>query len=143
MGAVGFSTLVPGVDGAPGYPTVVQYAPGSEGQARVVASWLEGDFIYAPADLAEGVDVVLVTGQGWAGVRDTAKPFDEVPEVTLPTTAPGETTTTVPGETTTTLVDGSSTTTPEDDGGDVEDPDDPAFYRATPPPPDATCQRTP
>jgi LCP family protein required for cell wall assembly len=139
----GFATLVPGTDGEPGFPTVVQYAPGSEAQARVVASWLVGDFIYAPSDLAEGVDVVLVTGDGWAGVRDTAKPFDEVPEVTPPTTEPGATTTTAPGETTTTLPEGSSTTAPGDEGGDVEDPDDPAFYRATPPPADVTCQRTP
>ncbi|HEX7131135.1 MAG TPA: LCP family protein, partial [Iamia sp.] len=142
LGAVGFSTLVPGVDGGQGFPTVVQYAPGSEAQARVVASWLVGDFVYVPEDLPEGVDVVLITGEGWAGVRDVAKPFEEVPEVAPATTEPGATTTTAPGDTTTTTtVPGASTTAPEE-GGDVEDPDDPAFYRATPPPPDATCQRT-
>jgi hypothetical protein len=143
LGAVGFSTLVPGVDGAPGFPTVIQYAPGAEAQARVVASWLAGDYLAAPADLPEGVDVVLVTGQGWAGLRPTARPFDEVPEITPPTTAPGGTTTTVPGATTTTVAGGPSTTAPEEEGGDVNDPDDPAFYRATPPPAEADCQRTP
>ena len=151
LGAVGFSTLVPGVDGGPGFPTVLQYAPGAEAHARVVGSWLAGDFVYAPAELPEGVDVVLITGAGWAGVRDVAQPYDEVPEVTPPTTAPGETTTTAPGDTTTTVVGGTtttvaggaSTTAPEDEAGDVDDPDDPAFYRATPPPPDADCQRTP
>ena len=34
LGAVGFSTLVPGVDGGPGFPTVIQYAPGAEAHAR-------------------------------------------------------------------------------------------------------------
>ena len=71
------------------------------------------------------------------------EPYDEVPEVTPPTTAPGATTTTVPGATTTTVAGGASTTAPADEAGDVNDPDTPAFYRATPPPPDADCQRTP
>jgi LCP family protein required for cell wall assembly len=143
LGEVGFSTLTVGVDGAVGFPTVVQYAPGAEAKARVVASWLAGDFVYAPEDLPEGVDVVLVTGQGWAGLRPAAEALEDVPEVTPPTTAPGATTTTVPGETTTTAP--GATTTPSGDpaAGDVDDPDDDAFYRAVAPPAGASCQRTP
>lgn len=143
---VGFTTLLPGVDVEPGFPTILHYAPGAEAHARVVASWLVGDFIYAPEDLPAGVDVVLTTGQGWAGVRATPTPYDEVPAVTVPTTttAPGDTTTTVAGETTTTAPGTSEPIEdPGEEAGDVDDPDDPAFFRATPPPPDADCQRTP
>lgn len=142
LGAVGFSTLTAGVDGGPGFPTVVQYAPGSEAHARVVASWLAGDFVYAPEALPEGVDVVVITGQGWAGLRPAARPYDEVPDPAPSTTAPA-TSTTVPGDTTTTVAGGPSTTAPGDGGGDVDDPDDPAFFRATAPPPNTDCQRTP
>jgi hypothetical protein len=140
----GFTTLVPGIDGAQGFPTVVQYAPGSEIHARVLASWLAGDFVFAPEDLPEGVDVVLITGQGWAGLRPAAESLEDVPEVTPPTSASTTTTTSEDGSgTTTTTVPGSSTTSPEGDPGDVEDPDDDAFYQATAPPAGASCQRTP
>jgi len=148
LGAAGFRTQVPGLDGAPGFPTVVQHAPGAEAHARVVGSWLAGDFVYAPAELAEGVDVVLITGQGWAGLRPEARPYDEVPEPTS-ATADAATATGEDGATTTSEPDGASTTAPTDAetaadaGGDVDDPDDPAFYRATAPPPKVDCQRTP
>lgn len=143
LNAVGFTTLVPGVDTPVGFPTVVQFGPGSETQARVVASWVDGEVVYQPTDLGEGVDVVLITGQGWGGVRSTAVPFEEVPAPVAPS-APDSTTTAAPGEEGPATT-APATTAPGDDvaGGDVDDPGDPAFYRATAPPPESDCQPTP
>ncbi len=156
LSAAGFRTLVPAADVGIGFPTVVQYAPGAEAQARVVASYLAGGFVFHEEDLAAGVDVVLSTGQGWAGVLDVPRAYGEVEvpapvDTTSPDTASSETTspdTTLGPEWDTGPDPGPTTTTsPNDgglapDGGDVEDPDDPAFYRASAPPPGATCQRT-
>lgn len=140
----GFSTLVPGVDAGVGFPTVVQYAAGSEGQARLVASYVAGGFVYHEEDLPAGIDVVLVTGDGWSGVNDVPRPYGEVEAPTPVVTEPDGTIPTDPDDgpdATTTVPDSipAAGETPED----PDDPDDEAFYRASAPPPGVSCQRTP
>ncbi|MGH9228865.1 MAG: LCP family protein [Acidimicrobiales bacterium] len=70
--AVGF-----GIDGFGDDPvlgddrTQVQYPPGQEAAADLVARWLEGG---AELEEVEGADgIVLITGSDWNGVRDTAR----------------------------------------------------------------------
>ena len=83
---------------------------------------------------------VLITGTDWAGVAPALRPAEEVEApaaVEVPATSeadpPGPSSTTVP---------------PSPDGeapapGDVDDPDDPAFFRAAEPAPGADCALTP
>ena len=70
--AVGF-----GVDGLGDDPvlgnerTHVEYPPGQEAAADLVARWLEGGAELEEVEGTEGV--VLITGPDWAGVRDSAR----------------------------------------------------------------------
>jgi hypothetical protein len=71
--AVGF-----GIDGLGDDPvlgnerTHVEYPPGQEAEADLVARWLEGGAELEEVEGTEGI--VLVTGSDWAGVRDSARP---------------------------------------------------------------------
>jgi LCP family protein required for cell wall assembly len=71
--AVGF-----GIDGLGDDPvlgnerTHVEYPPGQEAAADLVARWLEGGAELEEVEGTEGV--VLITGSDWAGVRDSARP---------------------------------------------------------------------
>jgi polyisoprenyl-teichoic acid--peptidoglycan teichoic acid transferase len=71
--AVGF-----GIDGLGDDPvlgnerTHVEYPPGQEAPADLVARWLEGGAELEEVEGTEGI--VLVTGSDWAGVRDSARP---------------------------------------------------------------------
>jgi len=137
LSLAGFSTLVPGADGVPGFPTVIQYALGSEAHARVLASWIEGPVTYQQAELPEGVDAILVTGADWAGTRTEPRPYSEV---AAPTTTDSTTSTTAPDPA---AASTTPVTEPEvEEPGDVDDPDTEAFYRATVPPPGSQCQPT-
>jgi hypothetical protein len=71
--AVGF-----GIDGFGDDPvlgnerTHVEYPPGQEAAADLVARWLEGGAELEEVEGTEGI--VLITGSDWAGVRDSARP---------------------------------------------------------------------
>ena len=87
--AVGF-----GIDGLGDDPvlgndrTHVEYPPGQEAAADLVARWLEGG---AELEEVEGTDgIVLITGSDWAGVRDSPRPVirpRDPPTPAEPTTA--------------------------------------------------------
>ena len=70
--AVGF-----GVDGVGDDPvlgndrTNVQYPPGQEAAADLLARWLEGGAELEEVEAADGI--VLITGSDWSGVRDTPR----------------------------------------------------------------------
>ena len=140
LAGLGFGTLVPDTDVPPGLPTLVSHAPGDEAEAQTVARAVAGPVTYqADPTLEEGL-VVLITGTDWAGVAPALRPAEEVEApaaVEVPATSeadpPGPSSTTVP---------------PSPDGeapapGDVDDPDDPAFFRAAEPAPGADCALPP
>lgn len=149
---VGFETLVPGADAAPGSTTVVVHPAGAEGEAHTLARHLVGPARYqVDTTLADG-QVVLVTGSDWQGVSAVARAADQVaapPGAALD--PPGEPSNGGAGSTTATAATTPVTNAPAggdasgalEGTGDVEDPDDPAFFRATSPPPGATCRPTP
>jgi len=91
LGAVGF-----GIDGLGDDPvlgnerTDVQYPPGQEAAADLVARWLQGGADVQEVEGAAGI--VLVTGEDWTGVRDA-------PRALAPSATPGDTTTTTSGST--------------------------------------------
>jgi LCP family protein required for cell wall assembly len=74
--AVGF-----GIDGLGDDPvlgderTHVEYPPGQEAAADLVASWLESGAELEEVEGTEGI--VLITGSDWAGVRDSARPLSD------------------------------------------------------------------
>ncbi|MGH9288310.1 MAG: LytR C-terminal domain-containing protein, partial [Acidimicrobiales bacterium] len=88
--AIGF-----GIDGFGDDPvlgndrTRVQYPPGQEAAADLVARWLRGGARLEEVDGAAGI--VLITGSDWNGVRDTARAASRV--------EPGDTTATSAGST--------------------------------------------
>jgi hypothetical protein len=67
----------------------VQYPPGEQAAADLVARWLKAGADLEEVDGAAGI--VLVTGSDWNGVRDTARAASQP--------APGDTTTTAAGAT--------------------------------------------
>jgi polyisoprenyl-teichoic acid--peptidoglycan teichoic acid transferase len=69
--------------------TRVQYPPGEQAAADLVARWLKAGADLEEVDGAAGI--VLVTGSDWNGVRDTARAASQP--------APGDTTTTAAGAT--------------------------------------------
>ncbi len=84
--------------------TVVQYGPGQEAAAELVARWLTSEPELAPADGLGAVDVVVISGQDYAGVLDA--PREALTTTSSSDTIPDETTTTTPGSTTSTSVIG-------------------------------------
>jgi LCP family protein required for cell wall assembly len=74
--AVGF-----GIDGLGDDPvlgderTHVEYPPGQEAAADLVARWLESGAELEEVEGTEGI--VLITGSDWAGVRDGARPVSD------------------------------------------------------------------
>ena len=89
--AVGF-----GVDGVGDDPvlgndrTQVEYPPGQQAAADVVARWLEGGAELEEVEGATGI--VLITGSDWNGVRDTPRaPSGTGPDNTTATSAAGGT----------------------------------------------------
>jgi polyisoprenyl-teichoic acid--peptidoglycan teichoic acid transferase len=74
--AVGF-----GIDGLGDDPvlgnerTHVEYPPGQEAAADLVARWLERGAELEEVEGTEGI--VLITGSDWAGVRDSARPVSD------------------------------------------------------------------
>lgn len=163
LAGAGFETVVPAADVGPGSPTVITYAAGGEGAARVVAAHVAGPVSYSIDAVPDGVDVVLVTGTDWLGSRAVARPDTEVP--VPPTTAAADddttSTATTAGEASTSgasatgsspVGEGSATattsSTPSSQASDIDDPvvsddpDDPAFYRASAPEPGAECRPT-
>jgi LCP family protein required for cell wall assembly len=71
--------------------TVVRYAPGAQDKAQYLASLVQGGAQLQPDATIYGVDVVLITGQSYGGLR--AAPVAGTTSTAAPTTAP---TTTVP-----------------------------------------------
>ncbi|NLV54632.1 MAG: LCP family protein [Acidimicrobiales bacterium] len=148
LAARGFATVVPGADTGTGLPTVVQYRPGGVDAARTVGAQLADSPLYQEVtDLPSGVDVMIRTGLGWPGLAEVPRTPDEVPTTT---TDPATATTgagagdpdaeATPGDEAT---PGPTTTVPDEAvAGDPDDPSDPAFYRASAPPPGATCRPT-
>jgi LCP family protein required for cell wall assembly len=127
----------------------VRNGTGTENQATDVSGLLAdvGFNAMIGADGSPGFPTVVQTGSDWAGVRTTPQAYSEVPGPTVPDpTATSDTSTTGSepledlGSTTT---PGASTTDAEvEQPGDVDDPDEAAFYRATVPPPGSQCQPT-
>ena len=86
--------------------TVVQYRPGQEAAADLVARWLVAGADLVPVDDELGADVVVVTGLDYAGVAaapapsTSSTPAPQVPTSTTSTLPGGQptTTTTVVGE---------------------------------------------
>lgn len=141
LAAAGFATEVPNTDIPSGQPTTIVHTAGGGPEARLVARQLIGPARYRVGSVPAGTGVVLLTGTDWAGVAPTLRPAEEVEGPTTSTTA----TTSTPDPTTT--ANDASTSLPAgaeyDRLGDVEDPDDAAFYRATEPLPNASCRTTP
>lgn len=136
--ASGFDVVVPEDAEGQGLPTLVRYAAGYEAQARLVARHVAGPVTYAEASDLEDVEVELITGTDWVGTSATARPEDEVPG---PTTTSTTTTTTEPGATAPTTPGTGSV--PGEIVGDVDDPDEDAFYKPQVPPVGADCPPTP
>lgn len=136
----GFATVVPGADTEVGLPTVVQFRPGAVDAARTVGAHLADTPIYQETDeLPSGIDVLVRTGLGWPGVADEPRAPDDITTSTVDEST--TTTTTAPvGSTTTTTVPPDEAGTEAE--GDPTDPSDPAFYRATAPPPGTSCRTT-
>ncbi len=138
LAARGFETEVPDSDVAPGFPTVVAYPSGLEAAAHTVARSVTGPVTYqADPDLEDGV-VVLTTGTDWSGVSPALRPADDVAPPTRAAEPPDDD---PAGPSSTTAPAGPAAAPPL--LGDADDPDEPAFYRATEPPPGASCALTP
>ena len=112
--AVGF-----GIDGLGDDPvlgndrTHVEYPPGQEAAADLIARWLEGG---AELEEVEGTDgIVLITGSDWAGVRDSRRPVTDAGSADTADTADTAETTTATSEaggtTNTSTPSGSTTST--------------------------------
>jgi LCP family protein required for cell wall assembly len=88
--------------------TIVQYGPGDAAAAQLVARWLvsEPRLEEVPA-LVDG-DVVVVTGQDWAGVGDEAK---QGPPLSTTTSSTAPSTTSSSGSVTSSPTSSSTTTT--------------------------------
>jgi LCP family protein required for cell wall assembly len=85
LGAVGFPTLTPG-DATRTNSTVIRYGPGQEAKAGLLARYLEVDAALVSSPGLKGVDVELVTGTNFEGVRD--EPRESAPSATTTTVAP-------------------------------------------------------
>jgi LCP family protein required for cell wall assembly len=108
--AVGFGIDGLGDDPALGNDrTHVEYPPGQEAAADVVARWLEGG---AELEAVEGTDgIVLITGSDWAGVRDTPQPVTDSGAADTAGTAETATTPAAGGTSDTSAPGGSSGST--------------------------------
>jgi hypothetical protein len=100
LGAAGFDVVGAGdAEAFAGGATVVRFAPGKQAEADLVRRWLVAGAQLQEADSAADVDVEVVTGTDWAGVRaEPAPPGDGAPATTA-TTAPATTATTAPATT--------------------------------------------
>jgi LCP family protein required for cell wall assembly len=85
LGAVGFPTHTPG-DATKTASTVIRYGPGQEAKAGLLARYLEVDAALVSSPGLKGVDVELVTGTNFEGVRD--EPRESAPSATTTTVAP-------------------------------------------------------
>ena len=85
--------------------TLVQYPPGQEAAADLVARWLAGGAEIREVDGADGI--VLITGSDWDGVRDRPRAASGAGS-TATTAASTSTTTSEGGETTDTTAPGRS-----------------------------------
>ena len=139
---LGFETLVPDADVEVGFPTLVVYEEGSEAAAQAVARSVAGPVTYRVGPVAEEDSVVLITGTDWLGLVPEPRPAEEVPPPTSAAPADDEGSAAGEGDPSTTTIPSSSEDVP-DDLGDPDDPDDPAFYRASEPLPGADCVPTP
>ena len=75
--------------------SVVQYAPGSEDKARVIASYIGGGATVSENTSLDGVDAVLTTGANFTGIIDPTTPTTTT-QAPPTTEAPATTTTTSP-----------------------------------------------
>ena len=105
LSSLGFDTS-PGTGDAERFDfaeTVVRYMPGQEATAQFVASQLEAGARLEPVPNTYGVDVVVVTGFDYAGIKTTLVPPSTAttapPASTTSTTLPDLPTTTVAGAT--------------------------------------------
>jgi polyisoprenyl-teichoic acid--peptidoglycan teichoic acid transferase len=108
--AVGFGVDGLGDDPVLGHDrTHLEYPPGQEAAADLVARWLEGG---AELEEVEGADgIVLITGSDWDGVRDTPRPASaSAPTDGAATSTTASTTTSEPGGTPDTSAASGSTT---------------------------------
>jgi hypothetical protein len=87
MGAAGFN--VTGQGDAERFDfaqTTIRYQPGQEAAADLVRRSLDGPAVLEEVPLIDGADVILITGQDFAGVRaEPAPPDDQSPTTTAPT----------------------------------------------------------
>ena len=75
--------------------TVISYGAGQRAKAELLATWLEGDVVLQQDDGLVGVDVVLLLGRDFAGVKESVAPAPTA-TTTLPSTeAPTSTSTPV------------------------------------------------
>jgi LCP family protein required for cell wall assembly len=109
--AVGFGIVGLGDDPVLGNDrTHVEYPPGQEAAADLIARWLEGG---AELEEVEGTDgIVLITGSDWAGVRDSRRPVTDSGSADTADTAETTTASSEAGGTTNTSTpSGSNTST--------------------------------
>ena len=144
LAAAGFSTIVPDADVPQGYPTLLVHAAGAEAQAHLVARQLNGPATYLVGETPGDVDVVLITGSDWFGVGPALRPADEVPAPAdlAPPTDEAPATTSTPDDAAT-EVTAPGGTVPRAVVIAAAGPDQPEFYLAEEPPPDAVCRPTP
>lgn len=96
LAAAGFDMAGSGdADAFAGGATVVRFGPGKQAEADLVRRWLVAGAQLQEADVAD-VDVEVVTGTDWAGVRTEAAPPEDGGPATTATTAPATTATTAP-----------------------------------------------
>lgn len=76
--------------------TTIRFAPGQEDAAALVTSHLAGPSVLTPDAGLTDVDVALVLGRDWQGVRETVATAP--PAETTTTVAPADSTTTTTGE---------------------------------------------
>jgi LCP family protein required for cell wall assembly len=84
--AAGFTTHQPG-DTARTTRTTVRYGSGQEAEAKLIASYLGAEPVLQSDGSLKGVDVELITGTDFQGVRSAPRPAPEGPTTTT-TAAP-------------------------------------------------------
>jgi LCP family protein required for cell wall assembly len=89
LSAAGFGVAGVGNDSASNEVTTVRYGSGQAAKAALVARYLEPE-VQLVEDTSLQVDVVVVTGATFAGIRSEPRPAEEVPVPVAPatTTAP-------------------------------------------------------
>ena len=69
--------------------TTIRYQAGQEGAADLLRRTLEGPVVLEEVPTIDGADVILITGQDFAGVRaEPAPPDDQTPVTTAPPAEP-------------------------------------------------------